>query len=89
MNKESIKTLCEANPQLQWWSMVLYAEISELVEYCRRRVENMDAAAIQVIISKVDEFPRLVVQEALNAAKGKPSYDKRLGVIEAKVGIQR
>lgn len=79
MNKDAIKTLCESDPRLQWWAMVLFAEISEMVDYQQGR---FDAAVMKVIATKVDEFPRLVVQESLNKAKGELTYDQRLGAVE-------
>ena len=33
MTKDQVKTICEADEKLQWWAMVLFAEISDLVHH--------------------------------------------------------
>lgn len=67
MSKDEIKLLCEEDNKLQWWAMVLFAEISELVtsQY------DMDVAVYKVIKAKVEEFPRLVIMNAVNKVKDK------------------
>lgn len=71
LTKQDIKDLCEANDQLQWWAMVLFAEISELVTHYKSTGQDLTRGAIDVIQTKVDEFPRLVVQEAIKQSKEK------------------
>jgi len=71
MTKDEIKLLCEDNQQLQWWAMVLFAEISELVKHGHKN----DTAIWQIVEAKVDEFPKLVVSEALQNAKKRISNE--------------
>lgn len=66
MTKNEVKAICEADDRLQWWAMVLFAEISELMSGGYR--EDKDAVH-SYVRSKVEEFPRLVVQRAVEKAK--------------------
>ena len=69
MTKDQIKLLCETDEKLQWWAMVLFAEISELLMHG----EKDDAAVWRVVEMKVTEFPKIVVHHALEIAKEKAS----------------
>lgn len=76
MTKDEIKLLCEddADPLLRWWAMMLFAEISDIFHYWN--FEDMDPAHFKVIKAKVDEFPRIVIQNALEAAKKKAAANR-------------
>lgn len=65
MTKDEIKLLCETDDKLQWWAMVLFAEISALVN----SQKDIDEDICTFIRMKVDEFPRLVVCRSLEKAK--------------------
>lgn len=68
MTKADVKALCETDGQLQWWAMVLFAEISELAG-THSGYRDDDKLIASCVRSKVDEFPRLVIQRALEKAK--------------------
>lgn len=69
MTKAEVKDLCEFDPKLQWWAMVLFAEIMEFERVnCRVTPEGRDRMC-RFVEDKCLEFPRLVVQEQLNRAK--------------------
>ncbi len=65
MTKSEIKLLCEADIKLQWWAMVLFAEISEIVA----NRPKCDESAYAVIQTKVDEFRNLIIQRSLEIAQ--------------------
>ncbi len=69
MTKDEVKTLCEADPKLQWWAMVLFAELLEFHEMLRLNPRTKDNERFWVLASdKVAEFPRLVIQRQLEKA---------------------
>jgi hypothetical protein len=68
MTKNEIKTLCEDDNKLQWWAMVLFAEICDMVQ---NGYSPDDPAVCSVIKCKVDEFPKLVIQRQLEKVKEK------------------
>ena len=57
--------LCEHDEKLQWWAMVLFAEISEVVS----AYPKVDEAVYSLLKCKVAEFEKLVVSNALEQAK--------------------
>lgn len=65
MTKDEVKLLCEHNPQLQWWAMVLFAEIVEMIDSSQPK----DLAVLTIVSHKSKEFKDLIIQENLNAAK--------------------
>lgn len=65
MTKNDVKLLCETDQQLQWWAMVLFAEISELMIHGHKYGQ----AEWDCVQMKVEEFPKIVVQRALEKAK--------------------
>lgn len=73
MTKKEIKSLCEDDPQLQWWAMVLFAEICEVATGPYR--EDRDAV-FRFVQQKEAEFPRLVIQRQLEKAKNKVEEEK-------------
>lgn len=66
MTKADVKLLCEADDHLQWWAMVLFAEISELVDSSAGYGAE---AVFPLIATKVKEFPGLVIERAKQKAK--------------------
>ena len=66
MTKDEVKALCEADDQLCWWAMVLFAEISELAAGSYRYDNQVVADYVRC---KTGEFPRLVVQRQLEKLK--------------------
>ncbi len=69
MTKVEVKSLCEADDKLQWWAMVLFAEIAEVAESGYR---DDDKVIAQYVRAKIAEFPRLVIQRQLEKAKEVP-----------------
>lgn len=65
MTKEEVKLICENDPQMQWWAMVLFAEIMAVVDSLK---DNDKDLAFYTRL-KTDEFPRLVVQNQINKFK--------------------
>ena len=68
MTKQDVKDLCESDDKLQWWAMVLFAEISDLAgpqSQCR----DHDKSVAEYVRAKVSEFPRLVVHRQLEKAR--------------------
>lgn len=88
MTKEQIKTICEADDKLQWWAMILFAEISELISHSNLDIRDpLDVKIIYDITKrKVEEFPMLIVQRTLEQANGKISkldeLEKRVKKLE-------
>jgi hypothetical protein len=64
--KEEVKALCEADPQLQWWAMVFFAEVCDLVHH----LKDDDSLLATMIRQKAAEFPAQVVYEQVRKAKG-------------------
>lgn len=78
MTKDEVKTLCEDDDKLQWWAMVLFAEIMEVASVGASYENNEKAIARYVekaiaryVRIKVEEFPRLVIQRQLEKVKEK------------------
>lgn len=68
MTKQEIKDLCEDDPKLQWWAMVLFVEISE-VAHNGYGYGPDDRVLAEFVHAKVDEFPRLIIQRAQEKVK--------------------
>lgn len=85
MTKDQVKVICEADPELQWWAMVLFAEISDLTHHCYQN--QFDAAYVSILYTKVKEFEGLIIQSKLNQSKNNPTLEKRVADIEKKLGI--
>lgn len=83
MTKDEVKTLCEADPQLCWWAMVLFAEICDQ-ETLSRSGWGANELYPQVQY-KVKEFDRLVIQRSMEKAKGKPDLESRVEALEKAV----
>jgi hypothetical protein len=76
LTKQEVKTLAEADDQLQWWAMVLFAEVSDLAMSADHG--GYDATAIYpLIVQKVKEFERIVVRRQVERA-AKPDDGKTL-----------
>ncbi len=86
MKKNEIKAVCETDEKLQWWAMVLFAEISELVNY-QQQTDSMGEVKhyYSVIITKVKEFERLLIQRQVEKAEDKPTLEQRVEVLERKM----
>lgn len=72
MTKAEIKLLCEDDDQLNWWAMVLFAEISEYWDYIEKNYSRLDGQAAtftDIVSGKVKEFEKLVIQRAKEKAK--------------------
>lgn len=74
MIKEDIKLLCETDPQLQWWAMVLYAELcsyyEEVVYQAGNKLTQSDYdLLINQLRYKVEEFPKIVIHHQIQKAK--------------------
>lgn len=84
MTKDQVKTVCEADDHLQWWAMVLFAEISELILHSNLDTRDLHDAKILYDMTKrkVEEFPFFIVQRTLDQAKDKLS---RLDKLEQRV----
>ncbi len=80
MTKDQVRTLCEADDKLQWWAMVLFAEICELTAGSMYREDGKSCWPI--VLGKVAEFTNQVIQRQLEAAEGKLG---RLDELEARV----
>ena len=87
MTKDQVKTICEADEKLQWWAMVLFAEISDLVHHTYSE-KHFDIGHISVLFQKVNEFKELIVHNKLQESKNLPSLEQRVKLIEDKLGIQ-
>lgn len=88
MTKNDVKTICEADDELQWWAMVLFAEISDTATGYYGKDPDV---IVRTVMSKVEEFPRLVIQRQKEIAEGtvkeEVSLEQRIRVIEEKLGI--
>lgn len=69
MTKQEVKDLCEDDDKLQWWAMVLFAEICELVQTIDNAYGGDPQTLTKMVRGKVQEFPRLVIQRQLEKAK--------------------
>lgn len=85
MTKDEVKTICEADPELQWWAMVLFAEISDLVHNTYQN--QFDYAYVSVLYTKIKEFESLIIQSKLNQSKNNPTIEQRVAVLEKKLGV--
>lgn len=85
MTKADVKKLCEADDKLQWWAMVLFAEIAELVAMVHPSQHDLKSVW-PTVQSKVEEFPRLVVQRKLEEADERPSLEERVAKLEEWMG---
>lgn len=81
MTKEEIKTVCEADPQMMFWAMVLFAEVSVLVDTVRNQ-QYSPKEVWNIIESKVREFDRILLARTVEQAKG--GLDK-LSSLESRV----
>lgn len=68
MTKADVKLLCEADDQLSWWAMVLFAEICDFVEAAKQQ-DAPDKMIADYVRGKNEEFPRLVVHQQITKAK--------------------
>jgi hypothetical protein len=73
VSKDDVKLLCETDDKLQWWAMVLFAEIVALVHSGYGKEDNTLAEYVR---AKVEEFPRIIIQRQLEKAKPQPEEDK-------------
>lgn len=64
MTKADIKLLCETDDQLEWWAMVLFAEIAELVNH--QGYSGQDKYPI--IEQKVKEFDQIIINSVREKA---------------------
>lgn len=72
MKKDEVKTLCEADDKLQWWAMVLFAEICDLAHATEQGVLfNGDLGSC--VRRKCEEFPRLVIHRQIEKAESTPA----------------
>lgn len=63
MTREDIKKIIEADPYMQWWSAVLFSEISELID----AIDGYNEKTILSLIKlKTQEFNTLFQQHSLN-----------------------
>lgn len=74
VTKRDVKDLCEADYRLQWWAMVLFAEIVEIASVSSQHRDD-DLVVASYVRAKADEFPRLVVQRQLEEARDKLGAD--------------
>lgn len=92
MNKQRVKDLCEGDDQLQWWAMVLFAEVCNWLEDVRNGHCDMKTAFPSIAYKEI-EFEKLVVQRmeelTKEKAKMKPSLEQRVAAIEEQLGILR
>jgi hypothetical protein len=68
MTKEEIKEVCQEDDKMEWWAMVLFAEISVIVteaEHARHEPKEV----WPIIKAKVEEFPKLLVLRTIARAK--------------------
>ena len=70
MTKQEVKDLCEDDLQLQFWAMVLFAEINTIAER-NSWYRNDDKAIADYVRLKVDEFPHLIVMRRLQKVQEK------------------
>ncbi len=92
MNKQQVKLICEADGQMQWWAMVLFAEISEMMEYAEENGgERETETYYNLVQNKVKEFPALIIQQTEQKAKQQieveQSLQDRVKILEEKVEI--
>lgn len=61
MTKAEIKTLCEADDTLQWWAMVMFAELCEVahLETC------YDSVLAHGVRARAKEFKNIVLSKAI------------------------
>ena len=70
MTKAEVKALCEDDDKLQWWAMVLFAEISD-VAGPQSGYANDDQAVAMIARAKVAEFQRFIIHRQLEKIKEK------------------
>jgi hypothetical protein len=87
MTKNEVKTLGEGDDKLQWWAMVLFAEICEIVENERNGYTATEL--YPSIAQKTKEWERLVQGRMLEIAKqtleNQPSLEARVAKLEKQV----
>lgn len=66
MTKAEVKLLCEDDEMLQWWAMLLFAEIMEVGT---GSYSEDDDVLVRYVRTKIKEFPQLVIQRATEKAK--------------------
>ncbi len=86
MNKDQVKTICEADETLKWWAMLLFAEISDFTNIVHQ--SQFDSACVAVLYRKVKEFESIVIHSKFQESKKLPSLEQRVRLIEEKLGIQ-
>lgn len=82
MTKDQVKTLGEGDPQLQWWAMVLFAEVCEMVEHAESN-QYEARVAWPYVVAKAKEFERLVVRRKLEDVKAEGD---QIGQLAVRVG---
>lgn len=55
MTKDDVKSICEADPQMQWWAMVLFAELCDYSAAKDNQAIN-DTELSSMVSKKVKEF---------------------------------
>jgi hypothetical protein len=68
VTKQDVKDLCESDDRLQWWAMLLFAEISDVAGPHSAHRDD-DKLIADYVRAKSVEFPRLVVQRQLEKAR--------------------
>lgn len=85
MLKQEVKDICENDDKMQWWAMLLFAELSDLIHHCEH---DYDDVILKVIINKIKEFERIIVMEKAKDSRNKSSILERLKKIEEKLGVK-
>ncbi len=77
MTQAEVKTLCEADDKLQWWAMVLFAEIAGFVPQAEEFGGDANKLIADYVRNKTKEFPRLVIRRALENATPEPTEEAK------------
>lgn len=74
MTKEDIKLICEADERMQWWAMILFAELSQYFDSVNHLANykpgpNDHRMMFDQLKYKFEEFQKLIIQRQIEKAK--------------------
>jgi hypothetical protein len=87
MTKDQVKSLCESDARLQWWAMVLFAEVCELVGVEQKGGADAETT-YRLVRTKAKEFEQLVMDRAVEQSKEQDVGPLPLGERVAKLEVE-
>lgn len=81
MTKEQILDICRADDRMDWWATVLFAEIAQYKDSGM----PVDVAYAKLVMYKVEEFERLILQGVIQKAQEAAKQPTKLEELEARI----